>query len=182
MLRSMDHRRDKNAPRDFLHKERLEFDQSPEIRILNMRIGELTTTIAGEPAKHPALFKERQRLYDEKRVLRRSTLKTHREKWFSASYGVEALRQLQLGEEDDEILARPQPTSTFPLIRNLIPERNRMANSILVAKDLRSEEGQAALRDIYSLCIDDNRVAYRPDERPMNGVCPCNGCSTVMTE
>jgi hypothetical protein len=66
----MDHRRDKNAPRDFLYKERLEFDQSPEIRILNMRIKEITTEIVGEPAKHLALFKERQRLYDEKRVLR----------------------------------------------------------------------------------------------------------------
>jgi len=59
MLRSMDHQRDKNALRDFSHKARLEFKQSPKIRILNIRIGEIITDIVGKPAKHLAMFKER---------------------------------------------------------------------------------------------------------------------------
>jgi len=55
----MDHQRDKNALRDFSHKARLEFKQSPKIRILNIRIGEIITDIVGKPAKHLAMFKER---------------------------------------------------------------------------------------------------------------------------
>ena len=44
---------------------------------------------------------------------------------------------------------------TFPLISHLMPERNRIANALLVAKDLQSNEGQAVLRDLYSLCNDE---------------------------
>jgi len=68
------------------------------------------------------------------------------------------------------------------MIRHLMPARDRIANAMLLTQELRSEEGQATLRDIYSLCIDDNRVAYRPDERPIDGVCPCKGCLKVMIE
>jgi hypothetical protein len=61
-------------------------------------------------------------------------------------------------------------------------ERNRITNALLVTKDLQSKEGQAVLRDVYSLCNDDNRVAYRLDERPVDRVCPCNSCLTVIAE
>ncbi|KFZ00912.1 hypothetical protein V500_00933 [Pseudogymnoascus sp. VKM F-4518 (FW-2643)] len=83
-------------------------------------------------------------------------------------------------EEDDETLTKP--TSTFPLIRHLMPERDRIANTLFVTKGPQSKEGRAVLRDVYSLCNNDDQVAYRPDEQPVNGVCPCNNCSTVMTE
>ncbi|KFY27952.1 hypothetical protein V491_00691 [Pseudogymnoascus sp. VKM F-3775] len=63
-----------------------------------------------------------------------------------------------------------------------MPERDRIANTLFVTKDLQSKEGQAVLRDIYSLCIDDNQVAYRPDELPVDGICPSSNCSTVMTK
>ncbi|KFY67373.1 hypothetical protein V496_01564, partial [Pseudogymnoascus sp. VKM F-4515 (FW-2607)] len=99
--------------------------------------------------------------------LLRSARASHREKWFSGSFDEEAQRQLQQEGEDDETLLTP--ASKFPLIRHLMPERNRIANALLVTKDLQSKEGQAVLQDLCSLCIDDNRVAYRPDERPVDG-------------
>jgi hypothetical protein len=61
-------------------------------------------------------------------------------------------------EEDDETLT--EQASTFPLIRHLMPERDRIANTLFVTKDLQSKEGQAVLRDVYGLCNDDNQVAY----------------------
>jgi len=182
MMRSMDHRRDKNAPRQLPGKEKSEFNQSPEIRKLDMRIEEATRDIAGSPAEHPARFKERQKLYNEKRALLRSAETAYRKKWFSASYDSEALRQLQPDDENEKSLAPPQPTNAFHMIRHLMPARDRIANAMLLTQELRSEEGQATLRDIYSLCIDDNRVAYRPDERPIDGVCPCKGCLKIMIE
>ncbi|KFZ01777.1 hypothetical protein V500_00623 [Pseudogymnoascus sp. VKM F-4518 (FW-2643)] len=137
----------------------------------HMRIEEATAKMPPNPDKGSAQFKERQKLYTEKSTLLRSARASHREKWFSGSFDEEAQRQLQEeGEHDDESL--PEPTSTFPLIRHLMPERNRIATALLFTEDLQSKEGQAVLRDVYSLCIDDNRGAYRPDERPVNGACP----------
>ncbi|KFY08696.1 hypothetical protein V492_05999 [Pseudogymnoascus sp. VKM F-4246] len=138
VLCSIGHQRDQNAPRDLTCKEKDEFYRQPEVQELNKRIKEATAKIPPNPDKGLAQFKERQKLYTEKKG------------------------------EDDETL--PKPASKFPLIRHLMPERNRIANALLVTKDLQSEEGQAVLQDLCSLCIDDNRVAYRPDKRPVDGV------------
>ena len=132
MMRSMDHRRDKNAPRQLPGKEKSEFDQSPKIRKLNMRIEEATRNIGGNPAEHPARFKERQKLYNEKRALLRSAEMAYRKKWFSASYDSEALRQLQPDDENEKYLAPPQPTNAFPMIRHLMLERDRITNAMLL--------------------------------------------------
>ncbi|RDL31538.1 Uncharacterized protein BP5553_09747 [Venustampulla echinocandica] len=181
-LRSMDHRRDKNAPRKLPAAEKVEFDRSPKIREVNMRIEKITRDIAGKPAEHPALFKERQKLYGEKRQQLRLAERLSREKWFNTSYDVEALRQLQTEEIDAKALAKPRQISTFYLTRRLMPARDRVANVILLTPDLRSDKYRAAQRDIYSLCIDDSRVAYRPNEHPIDGACPREGCSTAMIE
>lgn len=180
VLCSIGHRRDQNAPRDLTCKEKDEFHRQPEVQELNKRIKEATAKIPPNPDKGSAQFKERQKLYTEKSNLLRSARASHREKWFSGSFDEEAQRQLHQEGEDDETL--PKPASKFPLIRHLMPERNRIANALLVTKDLQSKEGQAVLQDLCSLCIDDNRVAYRPDERPVDGVCPCNNCPTVIAE
>ena len=177
MLRSMNHRRDKHAPRDLLRKEQDEFDQSPEVQELIKSIAEATAKIGDKPDKNSAQFKERQKLYTKKGMLLRSAKESFREEWFSASFDKEALQQLQQ-EEDNET----EQTSTFPLIRHLMPERNCIANTLFVTKGLQSKEGQAVLQDVYSLCNDNNQVAYQLDEQPVNRVCPCSNCSTVITE
>ncbi|KFX86389.1 hypothetical protein O988_09608 [Pseudogymnoascus sp. VKM F-3808] len=41
--------------------------------------------------------------------------------------------------------------------------------ALFVTKGLQSKEGQTVLQDVYSLCNDDNQVAYRPDEQPVDG-------------
>lgn len=175
----MNHRRDRHAPRDLPRKEQDEFDRSPEVQELNKSIAEASAKMGNKPDKNSAQFKERQKLYTKKGTLLRSARESFREEWFSASFDKEALRQLQQ-EEDDETLT--EQTSTFPLIRHLMPERDRIANTLFVTKDLQSKEGQAVLQDVYSLCNDDNQVAYRPNEQPVDGVCPCSNCSTVITE
>jgi hypothetical protein len=59
-----------------------------------------------------------------------------------------------------------------------MPARDRIANAILAE----TNEGQAALQDIYSLCVNDSRVAYQPNEHPVGGICPREGCFTAMIE
>ncbi|KFZ20283.1 hypothetical protein V502_03243, partial [Pseudogymnoascus sp. VKM F-4520 (FW-2644)] len=61
MLRSMNHRRDRHAPRDLPRKEQDEFDQSPEVQELKKSIAEATAKMGDKPDKNSAQFKERQK-------------------------------------------------------------------------------------------------------------------------
>ncbi|KFY94199.1 hypothetical protein V500_03389 [Pseudogymnoascus sp. VKM F-4518 (FW-2643)] len=177
-LQSMDHRRNSNAPNDLPAKEKAEFFQRPDVQHLNMLIAQATRDIDYKPAKHPARFKERQKLYSMKGSLLRSAKMLYREEWFSTSYDEEALRQVQLEDEDKIILAKLRQRGIFQLTRRFMPARDRIANAILAETD----QSQAALQDIYSLCVDDNRVAYRPNELPVGGMCPREGCSKAMID
>ncbi|KFY57135.1 hypothetical protein V496_06525 [Pseudogymnoascus sp. VKM F-4515 (FW-2607)] len=58
-LQSMDHRRDGNAPKELLAKEKAEFFQRPDVQQLNMLIAQATRDIDRKPAEHPDRFKER---------------------------------------------------------------------------------------------------------------------------
>ncbi|KFY21005.1 hypothetical protein V493_07590, partial [Pseudogymnoascus sp. VKM F-4281 (FW-2241)] len=142
-----------------------------------MLIAQATRDIDNKPAEHPARCKERQKLYSMKGNLNRSAKKSYREEWFSTSYDEEALRQVQPLEDEDKIIpAKLQRIGIFQLTRRFMPARDRLANAILAETD----QSQAALQDIYSLCVDDNRVAYRPNEHPVGGICPREGCFTAM--
>jgi len=61
-----------------------------------------------------------------------------------------------------------------------MPQRNYVAGAILLSTDLWSEEGRATIKEIYNLCVDDNRGAYRPDEQPIDGRCPYKDCLIPM--
>ncbi|KFZ24039.1 hypothetical protein V502_01472 [Pseudogymnoascus sp. VKM F-4520 (FW-2644)] len=178
-LQSMDYRRDGNAPKDLPAKEKAEFFQRSDVQHLNMLIAQATRDIDGKPAEHPARFKERQKLYSKKRSLLRSASKLYREEWFFTSYDEEALRQVQPLEDEDKIIpAKSQQIGIFQLTCQFMPARDRIVNAILAETD----QCQAALQDIYSLYVDDNRVAYRPNEHPVGGMCPRKGCFTAMIE
>jgi hypothetical protein len=178
-LKSMDHRRNSNAPNDLPAKEKAEFFLRPDVQHLEMLAAQATRDIDRKPAEHPARFKEQQKLYGEKRRLLRLARKSFRENWFSTSYDEEALRQVQPLEDEDKIIpAKPQQIGIFQLTRRFMPARDRIANAILAEPD----QSQAALQDIYSLCIDDNWVAYRPNEHPVGGMCPRDGCFTAIIE
>ncbi|KFY34968.1 hypothetical protein V495_08081, partial [Pseudogymnoascus sp. VKM F-4514 (FW-929)] len=102
MLRSMNHRRDRHAPRDLPCKEKDEFYRRPEVQELNKSITEATAKLGDKPDKNSAQFKERQKLYAKKGTLLRSARESFREEWFSASFDKEALRQLQEEDDDDD--------------------------------------------------------------------------------
>ncbi|KFY22629.1 hypothetical protein V491_02750 [Pseudogymnoascus sp. VKM F-3775] len=59
MLRSMNHRHNRHAPRNLLYKEQDEFDRPPEVQELNKSIAEATAKLGNKPDKNSAQFKER---------------------------------------------------------------------------------------------------------------------------
>ncbi|KAI9746641.1 MAG: hypothetical protein M1818_000355 [Claussenomyces sp. TS43310] len=169
-LQSMDHRRDGNAPKALPAKEKAEFFQRPDVQQLNMLIAQATRDIDRL---------ESVRNYTVRSEASKDRLQSYREEWFSTSYDEEALRQVQPLEDEDKIIpAELQRIGIFQLARRFMPARDRSANAILAETD----QSQAALQDIYSLCVDDDRVAYRPNEHPVGEICPREGCSKAMIE
>jgi hypothetical protein len=68
------------------------------------------------------------------------------------------------------------------VVRHMAPERDRLANTLLLAASLRSPEGISALRDLVALRTNDSTVAYQEVLRPVKGCCPVPTCSEKMKE
>lgn len=68
----------------------------------------------------------------------------------------------------------------FCRIEHMIPERRRLAKSLLMTVPLRSQEGRSALQDLVSLRQNDCSVAYQDVLRPVDG--RCKGCHQEMSK
>ncbi|OBT38904.1 hypothetical protein VE00_10781 [Pseudogymnoascus sp. WSF 3629] len=68
------------------------------------------------------------------------------------------------------------------VVRHMAPERDRLANTLLLAASLRSPEGISALRDLVALRTNDSTVAYQEVLRPVKGCCPVPTCSEKMKD
>lgn len=68
------------------------------------------------------------------------------------------------------------------VVRHMVPERDRLANTLPLAASLRSPEGISALRDLVALRTNDSTVAYQEVLRPVGGCCPVPTCSEKIKE
>jgi hypothetical protein len=65
-------------------------------------------------------------------------------------------------------------------VRQLVPERDRLADTLELAVPLRSPQGISALEDLLALLKNDSRVAYQQGFRPIEGRCPVPSCARDM--
>ncbi|RYP14043.1 hypothetical protein DL767_010440 [Monosporascus sp. MG133] len=68
----------------------------------------------------------------------------------------------------------------FNRIRHMMPERNRLAQTLSRRAPLRSPDGISVMKDLIALRTGDCRVAYQDVLRPVNGVCPAPDCDIEM--
>ena len=68
------------------------------------------------------------------------------------------------------------------VVRHMVPERDRLANTLPLAASLRSPEGISALRDLVALRTNDSTVAYQEALRPVGGCCPVPTCIEKIKE
>lgn len=61
-----------------------------------------------------------------------------------------------------------------------MPERGRLARTMISDKVVSDEERRQAIEDLCSLVSQDCTTLYRPGEIPINGVCPVKGCGVEM--
>ncbi|OBT56677.1 hypothetical protein VE04_03810 [Pseudogymnoascus sp. 24MN13] len=68
------------------------------------------------------------------------------------------------------------------VVRHMVPERDRLANTLPLAASLRSADGISALRDLVSLRTNDSTVAYQEVLRPVGSSCPVPTCSEEIKD
>jgi hypothetical protein len=68
------------------------------------------------------------------------------------------------------------------VVRHMVPERDRLARTLLLAVPLRSPEGISALRDLIALRTNDSPVAYQEVLRPIGDRCAVPTCYLKIKE
>ncbi|KAI9848893.1 MAG: hypothetical protein M1837_006409 [Sclerophora amabilis] len=187
-FRSMSHLRDEFAPTDLPSAEVTKLRNSSEVQLVEAKIDELNDMIVHNA--DISLIQQRKSLHTRKRKLKRVWTRDYRRRWWSDSLDAEAQRQLQTvgkmnlnqekefdqGQELD--IGGPEPRTTpksgsqiFPFVRQFLPERDCLAESLLEVQSIRSLKGSAVITDLIALCGSHTQVAYRPDEKPHEGKC-----------
>ena len=77
--------------------------------------------------------------------------------------------------EDDE------RTDLVEILSQLMPERGRLARTIISDAEVSEEERRQTIEDLCSFTSQDCSTSYRPGEKPIDGVCPVKGCGVEMT-
>lgn len=60
----------------------------------------------------------------------------------------------------------------------MMPERDRLAQTLSLGVPLRSPKGITAMKDLIALRTGDCRVAYQDVLRPVDSICPVPYCGT----
>lgn len=163
MEQSMAHHRDPNVPRNLDAATLSEFERDPETVALNQKIAALTEKIAGCPAAHPDLDSERRKLYGQKAKKLEAKRRDYIAQWWEGSYD-EYIAGNDFSERDT--------TCLFDIQKKYMPERSRLADNLFREIPLDSEDGRQCLRDMVSLCMSTEKVAYYPGLSPKDGRCP----------
>ena len=71
-------------------------------------------------------------------------------------------------------------TDLLDILSRVMPERGRLATTMISDRVVSEEERKEAIEDLYSLASQDRITLYRPGEKPVKGLCPVGGCGQTM--
>ncbi|KAI9773400.1 MAG: hypothetical protein M1840_007615 [Geoglossum simile] len=135
---------------------------------IQKKINTLTEKIVKEGSKQDQVC--RQQLYDQKhRII---TIELSKQQALQPR----GLKSYTAHETHSEDFCR----TLFSRTHHLMPQRRRLASSLLSPAALRSPEGRCVLADLISLCTQDSRVAYQSSLQPKMGNCRVPKCLQHM--
>ncbi len=73
-----------------------------------------------------------------------------------------------------------EQTDLLGILSRLMPERGRLTQTMVSDKIVSEEERRQAIEDLCALASQDCTILYRPGEKPVEGVCPVEGCGVEM--
>lgn len=144
-----------------------------DIRLLELedRVHRLRTEHA--PASQINAAQNQTRAY--RASLTRKSLQKYKIEWVQKRRDWKIMTPGKERPEDDE------RTDLLEILSQMMPERGRLARTMISEKIVSDEERRQAIEDLCSLVSQDCTTLYRPGEKPINGVCPVTGCGVEMT-
>ena len=155
-------------------KQHRAFKARADVLTVQDQINNLTSRIGGRPTDHPELFHERQKLYGQKGKLRKGELKRYKDSWHAGNYK-EEVEQTRNATDTPPPPIAPRSKEIFSLARRFMPTQDQLASSLFVKASIHTTHAVGVLKDLVSLCMSAEPVAYQKNEEPINGHCPlCN--------
>ncbi|PSN60122.1 hypothetical protein BS50DRAFT_507169, partial [Corynespora cassiicola Philippines] len=108
-------------------------------------------------------------LYTQRRKIRQQELKKY-----------QASQRRDYDSKTDTHMSDWRRTYFEQVVCHMVPERARLASTLLLAKPLRSPEGISAMQDLLMLLESDSFVGYQDSLRPVDGRCRVQSCSEPM--
>ncbi len=84
-----------------------------------------------------------------------------------------ATRGKQRPDDDDQ-------TVQLGILSRIMPERGRLAHAMISDQIISNEQRKRVIEDLCSLASRDCTTVYLPDEWPIHGMCPAQGCGVTM--
>ena len=66
------------------------------------------------------------------------------------------------------------------ILSRIMPERGRLARAMVSENEVSLEERRQVIEDLCTLASRDCTTIYLPEESPIHGVCPTQGCHVEM--
>ncbi|PYH76431.1 hypothetical protein BO82DRAFT_347115 [Aspergillus uvarum CBS 121591] len=147
---------------------RLPFEEEQSIGAdprLQAKLKEICDVLDGEESK---------RIHKEHMVLRREIyskrLQQYQSEW------VQSRRDWKILTRGRERSDQKQQVAEKQVLCKLMPELGRLAAIISSNAPLSFDEKASVVRDLYTQCLRDFTVVYRPGEEPVQGRCPVASC------
>lgn len=108
--------------------------------------------------------------------LRRECLKQYEVEW------VEQRRRWKVITRGEERPEDDIKKDLWDILCIIMPERGRLARTLISDRVVSADERRQAVQDLYSLASQDCMIIYRPGEKPVDGVCPVKGCGLQISK
>lgn len=163
--------RERGLPRQLPAKEKARVNEDPQLLDLQKRIRLLQNESASDlDIKHAT---------NEARNYKVRVLKTR-----LAQYQLEWVRQRRDWKIDTRGKECPEDDTKTDLesaLSRVMPERGRLARTMLSDRPTTEQERKQCITDLCSLISQDSTAFSLPEERLVNGRCPVTGCKTIIT-
>ena len=147
-----------------------------EARAISKKIEIESRKLNNKGSIHLNISSIRKTLNDLRQRLTKEAMDRYRNEW------IDQMKKGQILDRGRSVPKTHDQTYVLTQLLSIIPECMRLARVFNGDQDMTFEQRLAAVQDMTALCNMDTTVLYRPNEVPLNGLCPVKGCKEVMSK
>jgi len=161
---------EKGLPTSLPAEKKVEVRQNPCLLELEDTVRGLQRAKADEDEIRAAQNKARS----YRCSLTNKTLKTYQFEWVQKRRDWKIVTRGKQRPDDNEEMVQ------LGILSRIMPERGRLARAMVSKQEVSLEERRQVIEDLCTLASRDCTTIYLPEESPIHGVCPTQGCHVEM--